>query len=221
MVRVKSLIAFSPVITSSNAFVPSTFSAESRTSTSLFSSNDAKITQSRRDIFKKIALVTTSSATTILSSLVANADSTKKPTKEELQRIKAGKEGIDYLLANWEKVTTTCRDNGGECKRDAEPVRRYMGLRSTTDPLFQIEKVFAKVKNMDDIDFDRLEEYFNATEEFNSAISMSNSMAFISQFGEYNPSGGKEEVLKYLTESEKQVKLALKSLNTIIGILDL
>jgi len=96
-----------------------------------------------------------------------------------------------------------------------------MGLRSTTDPLFQIEKVFAKVKNMDDIDFDRLEEYFNATEEFNSAISMSNSMAFISQFGEYNPSGGKEEVLKYLTESEKQVKLALKSLNTIIGILDL
>ena len=42
-----------------------------------------------------------------------------------------------------------CRENGGECKRDSDAVRRALGLRSTNDPLFQIEKVFAKVKNMD------------------------------------------------------------------------
>ena len=35
-------------------------------------------------------------------------------------------------------------------------------------------------------------------------MAMSNSMAFISQFGEYNPGGGKDEVLKYLEESKKQ-----------------
>ncbi len=78
-----------------------------------------------------------------------------------------------------------------------------MGLRSTTDPLFQIEKVFDKIKYMD-IDPDNLEPIFEAAEEWNTAVNMSNSMAFISQFGEYNPGGGKDEVLKYLEESKKQ-----------------
>jgi hypothetical protein len=41
-----------------------------------------------------------------------------------------------------------------------------MGLRSTTDPLFQIEKVFAKVKYMDDIDPDKLDSFFEATEDW-------------------------------------------------------
>jgi hypothetical protein len=65
------------------------------------------------------------------------------------------------------------QDNGGECKRDADPVRKVLGLRSTTDPLFQIEKVFAKVKYMD-LDPDKLEQFFDATEEWNSSINMSN-----------------------------------------------
>lgn len=93
-----------------------------------------------------------------------------------------------------------------------------LGLRSTTDPLFQIEKVFAKVKNMD-LDPDQLEAFFEATEEWNSAMNMSNSMAFISQFGEYNPGGGKDEVLKYLNESKKQVEIASKSLKIIMDCL--
>ena len=104
------------------------------------------------------------------------------PTKEELNRIKVGYEGLIYLLENFEQETTVCRENGGECKRDADPVRKYMGLRSTTDPLFQIEKVLNKVKNMD-LDPDKLEPFFEATEDWNSAMNMSNSMAFISQFG--------------------------------------
>lgn len=57
-----------------------------------------------------------------------------------------------------------------------------MGLRSTTDPLFQVEKIFTKVKNMD-LDLDKLEDFFEATEDWNTAVNMSNSMAFISQFG--------------------------------------
>jgi hypothetical protein len=69
-------------------------------------------------------------------------------------------------LANWEKETTVCRENGGECKRDADPVRKYLGLRSTTDPLFQIEKVFNKVKYMDNIDVDKLDDFFEATEDW-------------------------------------------------------
>ena len=57
-----------------------------------------------------------------------------------------------------------------------------------------------------DIDPDNLEPIFEAVEEWNTALNMSNSMAFISQFGEYNPGGGKDEVLKYLEESKKQGK---------------
>ena len=47
------------------------------------------------------------------------------PTKEELDRIRVGYKQITYLLENFEQETTTCRENGGECKRDAEPIREY------------------------------------------------------------------------------------------------
>jgi len=141
------------------------------------------------------------------------------PTTAELDRIRLGYKQITYLLDNFEQETTTCRENGGECKRDAEPIRRVLGLRSTTDPLFQIEKVFDKVKNMD-VDID-LEEFFGAIEDYNSAMTISNSMAFISQFAEYNPGGGKDSVLKYLEESKKAVLLAQSSLKKIMANLDL
>jgi len=175
--------------------------------------------RTRREAFLQFASVA-SVATTISTSFpnvaMAAAAASKAPTADELNKIKVGYENICYLLDNFDKETTICRENGGECKRDAEPVRRYLGLRSTTDPLFQIEKVFNKVKYMDDVDPDMLEAFFEATEEWNTAVNMSNSMAFISQFGEYNPGGGKDEVLKYLEESKKQVILAKKSLKTIM-----
>jgi len=46
-------------------------------------------------------------------------------------------------------------------------------------------------------------------------------MAFLSQFGEYNPGGGKDQVLKYLDESKTQVKIVEKSLKTILGVVGL
>merc|ERR1712125_93025 len=102
---------------------------------------------SRRELFVKAAL-----STGVISSIIQNPGMAfaagAPPTKEELDRIKIGHDQIVYLLNNFEKETTVCRENGGECKRDADSVRRYLGLRSTQDPLFQIEKVFAKVKNM-------------------------------------------------------------------------
>jgi len=66
-----------------------------------------------------------------------------------------------------------------------------------------------------------LENFFVASEDYNSAMAISNSMAFISQFGEYNPGGGKEAVLKYLEESQKAVIVAQTSLKTIMETLNL
>jgi hypothetical protein len=71
---------------------------------------------------------------------------------------------------------------------------------------------------MDDVD---LESFFEASEDWNSAMTLSNSMAFISQFGEYNPGGGKDEVLKYLNESKKAVVQAADSLKRIMDALNL
>jgi hypothetical protein len=72
---------------------------------------------------------------------------------------------------------------------------------------------------MEDLDMDKLDAFVEASEDWNSAMNMSNSMAFISQFGEYNPGGGKDEVLKYLIESKKQVEIAQKALKTIMDSL--
>mmetsp|Transcript_27965 Transcript_27965/g.59643 ORF Transcript_27965/g.59643 Transcript_27965/m.59643 type:complete len:224 (-) Transcript_27965:874-1545(-) len=171
---------------------------------------------SRRDLFTRTgSAVATTLLTFTATSSPAFAASTP-PTPEELERIKTGYENIAYLLANWDQETTVCRENGGECKRNADKVRQYLGLRSTLDPLFQIEKVFAKVRFMEDIDPDKLEAFFDATEDWNSAMTMTNSMAFISQFGEYNPGGGVDQVLKFLNESKEQVILAEKALKIIL-----
>ena len=133
----------------------------------------AAAASSRRDLFSRTgsviatALVTAAAAAT--SSAVhpaLAADGGAPPTAAEIERIRTGYENIRYLLANWEKETTVCRANGGECERNADACRKYMGLRSTTDPLFQIEKVFAKVKYMDDIDPDKLDSFFEATEDW-------------------------------------------------------
>jgi hypothetical protein len=63
-------------------------------------------------------------------SSLAAAGSSAVPTKEDLDRIKVGYQQITYLLDNFEKETTVCRENGGECKRNADPVRRVLGLRT-------------------------------------------------------------------------------------------
>ena len=174
---------------------------------------------SRRNLFKSAASFSIASIAAFSSPDFAFAAGKGPPTKEELERIRIGYNKLGYLLDNFDQETTICRENGGECKRDADPVRRYLGLRSTTDPLFQIEKVFEKVKYMD-IDPDYLETFFEASEEWNTAMNMSNSMAFISQFAEYNPGGGKDEVLKYLEEAKKQVVLARSSLEKILTVLE-
>lgn len=194
------------------AFTTSTVNLPSTVS----SSSTAIQATSRRDLFTRTGSVVATTLLTVTANVNPAFAATTPPTPEELERIKVGYENIAYLLANWDQETTVCRENGGECKRNADKVRKYLGLRSTTDPLFQIEKVFAKVRFMEDIDPDKLEAFFDATEDWNSAMTMTNSMAFISQFGEYNPGGGVDQVLKFLNESKEQVILAEKALKVIL-----
>lgn len=136
-------------------------------------------------------------------------------TPEELARIKTGYERLSKFLDNFDKETTVCRP---ECERAPDAVRSYLGLRSTTDPLFQIDKVFSKAQdNLDDID--ELEGYIDATEAYISAVAESNSLSYTSSFGEYNPGGGKDEVVKYLLKSKNEAIKAQTALKQIIDIL--
>lgn len=129
---------------SSDAF---TATIKSQSSTSLMMSVNGGVESS--GMSRRTALSTVVGISTLVGQTQVSFAAAGPPTKDELERIRIGYKQIQYLLDNFEQETTVCRENGGECKRDAEPIRRVLGLRSTTDPLFQIEKVFAKVKNMD------------------------------------------------------------------------
>ena len=136
-------------------------------------------------------------------------------TPAEIKRIKTGYDGLEYLLANFDKETTKCKP---ECERTPDTVRTYMGLRSMDHPLYQIEKVLSKGQdNLEDPD--DLEVYITAVENYSSAISESNAMAYTSSFGEYNPGGGKDEVVKYLLLAKQQVVLARDNLQIILKCL--
>jgi len=152
-------------------------------------------------------------AAVIAASVVGPAYAEPFPGAERLVK---GYDNLTFLLDNWEKETTVC-DANNECRKDPDKVRRYLGLRSTTDPLFQIEKVLAKAQNYitnpDDID-----DFIGAVESYIGTTSMANSMAYTSSFGEYNPGGGKDNVAKYLEESRKQVVSAYSALGTILKL---
>jgi hypothetical protein len=110
-------------------------------------------------------------STMLLAPTLPAAAGGEPPSKDDMERLKVGYKGLEYLLDNFEQETTVCRENGGECKRDANSIRKALGLRSTTDPLFQVEKIFVKVKNMD-LDEEKIEKFFEATEDWNSAMNM-------------------------------------------------
>ena len=80
-------------------------------------------TFSRRDAISAAAFGV---AGGFLSQVQPSYAAGKGPTKEELDRIVLGYNQITDLLNDFEKSTTVCRENGGECKRDAEPIRKYI-----------------------------------------------------------------------------------------------
>jgi hypothetical protein len=86
-----------------------------------------------------------------------------EPGPEELQRLVAGYERLQYLLANWEKETTVCikgckgsYENCG-CIRDPVIVQSYMGYKSMDDPLFKAGDLMLRASSLveSDADFDR------------------------------------------------------------------
>lgn len=90
------------------AFSPSTSRNGRTMKTSLSATSESNNNGlSRRVLFSSAA--TAASAFTSLVMSPNSAVAAGPPTQDDLKRIKIGYEGIEYLLANWEKETTICR----------------------------------------------------------------------------------------------------------------
>lgn len=61
----------------------------------------------------------------------------------DIERLRKGYAGLEYLMSNFDKETTKCDP---ECKRSPDAVRSYLGLRSMDHPLYQAEKVLSKAQ---------------------------------------------------------------------------
>eukprot|EP00307_Rebecca_sp_RCC1486_P010250 CAMPEP_0119411428 /NCGR_PEP_ID=MMETSP1335-20130426/4178_1 /TAXON_ID=259385 /ORGANISM="Chrysoculter rhomboideus, Strain RCC1486" /LENGTH=200 /DNA_ID=CAMNT_0007436065 /DNA_START=1 /DNA_END=603 /DNA_ORIENTATION=- len=132
----------------------------------------------------------------------------------DLTRLVKGYKNVKFLLDNWERETTTSQ---GE--KDADAVRKALGLRSTEDPLFQMDKLLSNAVKKSDPD--RLEEWIDAADDLNTHINNANEFAYTSAFGEYNPGGGKDQILKYLELSRVELVGVEKDLKKILELLSL
>jgi len=138
-------------------------------------------------------------------------------------KLQAGYKGIEYLLANWDTETfKSCpveqialRD---ECERNPEKIPAALGLKSTTAPLFKVEKLFQSV--VQTADFDDLDKWTEATDSFVQHSTSAQEYAYTASFGEYNPSGGKDQVAKYMELSRKELILARDALKDVLTLLN-
>ena len=130
----------------------------------------------------------------------------------------AGYDGIEALLKNWDKETfIKCGQEGqvtlaAECDRDANKVPAALGLKSTDAPLFKVEKLF-KAAITPDVDIDA---WNLATEQFVQHSTSAQEYAYTASFGEYNPSGGKDQVAKYMDLSKDELVLARDALRDVL-----
>jgi len=135
--------------------------------------------------------------------------------KNDLTRLPKGLKEIDFLLNNWNQETT----NPVSGAADPDRVRLYLGLRTTTSPLFQVEKLLTAAQTK--VDPDNFEQWIEAVESWNSHLNKVNELAYTSSFGEYNPGGGKDQIEKYLELAKGEVVLARASLAKVIELLEL
>merc|ERR1711957_372595 len=119
------------------------------------------------------------------------------PTATELSRISEGLARIDYLLDNWDKLTTVCKGTpdeteakqnvkivdglgGTRCSKSPLIVQKFIGAASTLDPLFKAEKVMIRAVPL--VDPDSADAYSNAVDEYITKQQMSSTMAYTSSW---------------------------------------
>ena len=156
----------------------------------------------------------------------SNAQQNNVPSPEELQKLAQGYARLQYLLDNWDQLTTVCikgctgKPEQCGCVRDPLVVQGYLGFKSMNDPLFRADQLMIRAQPLLKSD-EQLDAYSNAIDRWTQKVEISNVMAYTSSWGEANPGGGKSEVERYLKKSRDEVKETAEILQTVMNMLDI
>lgn len=158
------------------------------------------------------------------------------PTAQELSRLTLGLSRVDYLLTNWDDITTECKglsaggdledqqvvrtQNQNKCYKTPLKVQRYVGASSTLDPLFKAEKLMIRAQPL--VPAAKQEAYSDAVDAYITTQQMSSTMAYTSSWsGIENPNGSKEQIDENLMEAKTEVKKVRTALGRVVELLDL
>jgi hypothetical protein len=158
------------------------------------------------------------------------------PNAEELSRLTLGLSRVDYLLTNWDEITTECKglsaggdledaqvvrtQNQNKCYKTPLKVQRYVGASSTLDPLFKAEKLMIRAQPL--VPAAKQEAYSDAVDAYITTQQMSSTMAYTSSWsGIENPNGSKEQIDENLLEAKNEVKKVRTALGDVVELLDL
>jgi len=173
-------------------------------------------------------------AASVLSStpLAPAALAASVPSTVELSRIAEGLARIDYLLDNWDKLTTVCKGMPGEteakqvarttgetrCTKSPLRVQQFIGASSTLDPLFKADKLMIRAVPL--VDPDMADAYNDAVDNYITKQQMSSTMAYTSSWsGIENPNGSEERVEESLLEAKKEVVALRDSTKKVVELL--
>lgn len=179
---------------------------------------------SRRGFGQHVAEIATGSVLAGTTALPAPSLAKQNPQDlEDKEKLKKGYDRLNYLLENWEKLTTVCGKSDNPyltkngCERSPLLVMDYMGYRSMNDPLFKADKTLKRLSGL--VSAEDSVDYLEAMEKWGEAAEEASGMAYVSSWGEANPGGGKDRVEYWIERSRKNVTDARDSLEIALRIL--
>ena len=162
----------------------------------------------------------TLAAVVLATSAPLQLSAAPPPTSLELARLSFGLARIDYLLENWDAVTTVCNgledsledaqvmrtQNQNKCYKTPLKVQKYIGAASTLDPLFKADKLMIRAQPLV-VDANQ-DKYGDAVDSWITKQQMSSTMAYTSQWsGIENPNGSIEAIEEALAHGGDQTGL--------------
>jgi len=156
------------------------------------------------------------------------------PTTLELQRLSFGLARIDYLLENWDTITTVCSGvsqggdledmqvvgtlNKNKCFKTPLKVQKYIGAASTLDPLFKVDKLMIRAQPI--VPEANQDAYGDAVDSWITKQQMSSTMAYTSSWSGYeNPNGNTGAIDETLLEAKNEVVETRQTLAAVVKLL--
>ena len=180
------------------------------------------------------AAASTFAALLLATSHPAAIPAAPPPSSLELARLSFGLARINYLLDNWDSLTTVCNgmsaggdledaqimstQNQNKCSKTPLVVQKYIGAASTLDPLFRADKLMIRAQPL--VPEANQDKYGDAVDAWITKQQMSSTMAYTSSWsGIENPNGSKEQIDEVLLEAKKEVLDTKKTLETVVVLL--